>query len=127
MADTERPLSPHLQVYRWQLTMSLSILHRITGFGLGVGAAMAAWWLVAAASGPEAWAVFHDFCKSVLGQLMLAGWLFALVYHFLNGIRHLFWDAGKGFSLKAAYASGWTVVALSILFTAVLWFGRVHG
>ena len=83
-----RPLSPHLQVYKPQLTSMLSILHRITGFGLAVGAVMGTWWLVAIMSGTSAYECFHDFAKSFIGQLMLFCWLYAFVYHFLNGIRH---------------------------------------
>jgi succinate dehydrogenase / fumarate reductase cytochrome b subunit len=122
----DRPLSPHLQVYRPQLTSVLSILHRITGFALGVGAALASWWLLAIAAGPEAYETFYNFCKSGLGQFMLFGWLFSLVYHSLNGLRHLAWDCGRGLDLATAYRTGWTVVALSLLLTAVFWFAGGH-
>lgn len=121
MSKIERPLSPHLQVYRPQLTSMLSILHRISGFGLAVGGLLMTWWLIAAAAGDGAFATFHVFAGSPIGQIMLFGWLFALIYHLLNGIRHLVWDAGKWLDLKSAYASGYAVTALAILLTALIW------
>ncbi|MEX2649678.1 MAG: succinate dehydrogenase, cytochrome b556 subunit [Alphaproteobacteria bacterium] len=117
-----RPLSPHLQVYRPQLTSVLSILHRATGFALAVGTLFLAWWLIAAAAGPDAYALVESFFGSWFGYLMLIGFSWALMYHLCNGIRHLAWDAGWGFDLAAAYASGWTVVAASFVFTALAWF-----
>lgn len=122
MSNNARPLSPHLQVYRWQLTMALSILHRITGFGLALGAPLMVWWLVSITKGPESFAAFHDFTGSLIGKLMLFGWLYALVYHFMNGIRHLVWDTGRWLTLKSAYASGYAVCALSVIVTALIWF-----
>src|SRR5262245_31092410 len=95
-----RPLSPHLQVYRWQLTMSLSILHRATGVGLAVGTVILVWCLVAAATGPEQFAFAQAMLGSWVGRILLFGWTFALFYHLANGIRHLFWDAGYGFDLR---------------------------
>ncbi len=121
MSNDVRPLSPHLQVYRPQLTSTLSILHRVTGFGLALAAPLFVWWLCAAASGPAAFATLHAFTGSILGQVMLFGWLYSFVYHFLNGFRHLFWDMGYGFKLKTAYASGWFVFIASIVLTAVIW------
>jgi succinate dehydrogenase / fumarate reductase cytochrome b subunit len=121
MASIERPLSPHLQVYRPQLTSVLSILHRITGVALAVGTLLLAWWLLAAASGPSAFASAQAFLASWIGRLLLFGWSFALFYHLCNGIRHLFWDAGLGFELKNAYASGWCVVAASAAVTLLAW------
>ena len=116
-----RPLSPHLQVYRPQLTSVLSITHRATGVALAVGTLVLVWWLVAAATGPEQFAVAQGFLGSWLGLLLLLGWSWSLFYHLCNGIRHLFWDAGKGFELKAAYASGWAVVLGSVALTVVAW------
>ena len=121
MAQADRPLSPHLQIYRPQLTSVLSILHRITGVGLGVGTALLVWWLAAAASGPEAFAAVQAFNASILGRLLLLGWTFALFYHLCNGVRHLAWDAGWGFELGAAYRSGWAVVAGSAALTVIAW------
>jgi len=116
---TNRPISPHLQVYRPQLTSVLSILHRITGVALAVGTILLVYWLIAAASGPEAFAGAEALIGSWLGRILLFGWTFALYFHLTNGIRHLFWDAGFGFELKTVYASGWTVVALAAVLTLV--------
>lgn len=121
MASDNRPLSPHLQIYRPQLTSVLSIAHRGAGVALGVGAAFFAWWLLAAASGPEAYGIAQAFFGSVVGIVVLAGFTFALFYHLCNGIRHLFWDAGMGLELDQAYRSGWTVIAASIVLTAGAW------
>ena len=116
---TNRPISPHLQVYRPQLTSVLSILHRITGVALAVGTILLVYWLIAAASGPEAFASAEALIGSRLGRILLFGWIFALYFHLANGIRHLFWDAGFGFELKTVYASGWTAVALAVALTLV--------
>lgn len=121
MARSNRPLSPHIQVYRWQWTMALSILHRITGVALGVGSLLLVYWLTAAATGPEAYARAQGFIGSWLGLLLLFGFSLALFYHLANGIRHLFWDAGRGFELKTAYASGLTVVAAAVVLTGFAW------
>jgi len=116
-----RPLSPHLSVYRPQLTSVLSILHRATGFGLALGALPLTCWLTDAAKGEDAFLRFHAFAHSILGELLLFCWVYALCYHLLNGVRHLVWDTGRGLTLKSAYASGWTVVGLSVVMTAVIW------
>ena len=116
-----RPLSPHLQIYRPQLTSMLSILHRATGIALAVGALYLAVWVMCAAASPRAYAVFQDFNTSILGRFVLGGWLFSTFFHLCNGIRHLFWDAGYGFEIKDAYRSGWIVVAVSLIATAVSW------
>ncbi|MBI1214361.1 MAG: succinate dehydrogenase, cytochrome b556 subunit [Alphaproteobacteria bacterium] len=121
MSNTNRPLSPHLSVYRPQLTSVLSILHRITGFGLALGALLVTWWLCAAMSGPRAFECFQGFTHSIIGELMLFCWIYALSFHFMNGIRHLVWDTGRGLTLKSAYAGGWAVVVLSVVATAVIW------
>jgi succinate dehydrogenase / fumarate reductase, cytochrome b subunit len=118
----DRPLSPHLQVYRPQLTSMLSILHRATGIALSVGALYLAVWVIAAsATSPRAYALFSSFNMSILGRIVLGGWLFSAYYHLCNGIRHLFWDAGYGFELKDAYRSGWIVVGVSLVATLVSW------
>ena len=121
MATTDRPLSPHLQVYRPQLTSVLSILHRMTGGALAVGTLVLVYWLVAAASGPEAYAVAQDWIGSWIGYLVLFGWSWALFYHLCNGIRHLAWDIGWGFELPTVAATGWTVVAASGAMTVFAW------
>jgi succinate dehydrogenase / fumarate reductase cytochrome b subunit len=121
MAAPNRPLSPHLQVYRWQWTMALSILHRITGVALGVGSLLLVYWLAAAATGPEAYARAQGFVGSWFGLLLLFGFSVALFYHLSNGIRHLFWDAGRGFELKTAYASGLAVLVATVVLTGFAW------
>jgi succinate dehydrogenase / fumarate reductase, cytochrome b subunit len=121
MPSHQRPLSPHLQIYRWQLTSVLSILHRMTGIALSVGTLLLAWWLIAAATGPAAFDTAQGFIGSWLGRLLLLGWSWALFYHLANGIRHLAWDAGFGFELRTVYVTGWAVVVLSILLTLIAW------
>ncbi len=110
-----RPLSPHLQVYRWPVTMATSIAHRMTGLALAAGTALIAWWLVAAASGPDVYQPFQGVIRNPLAQLVLFGFVWALVYHLLNGIRHLAWDLGYGFSVPTANKTGVLVISLSVL------------
>ena len=114
MRATERPLSPHLQVYRPQITSVLSILHRITGVGLIGGAFLLTWWLVAAAYGPEAFRDAQAFIGSWFGQLLLWAFTFALFYHLGNGIRHLAWDFGWGFELSQVRATGIAMLAFAV-------------
>ena len=121
MQRSERPLSPHLQVYRPQLTSILSILHRLTGVGLAVGTLLLVYWLAAAASGPDAFATAQDLVGSFLGRLLLFGWTFSLFFHLCNGVRHLAWDAGYGFELEQVYRSGWFVVGASVVLTLGFW------
>jgi len=116
-----RPLSPHLQIYRPQITSVLSIFHRFTGVGLIVGLFVLAYWLMAAAYGPEAYARAQGFLVSGLGRLILFALTFALYYHLANGIRHLFWDIGLGFELPALRASGIAVVVFSLVLTLATW------
>jgi succinate dehydrogenase cytochrome b subunit len=118
-AQVRRPLSPHLQVYRPQITSTLSILHRIAGIGLGVGTLVFVWWLAAAASSDTAFENAAHFMRSPLGWLLIAGWTLALWYHFCNGIRHLLWDIGRGFELKAVHASGKFVVGAAVVLTVL--------
>jgi succinate dehydrogenase / fumarate reductase cytochrome b subunit len=121
LSTHERPLSPHLQVYRPQLTSALSIFHRITGVALAVGTLVLVWWLVAAATGPDYFALVQDWIGSWLGYLLLFGWSAALFYHLANGIRHLVWDAGYGFELESVYRSGWAVLAATAGLTLLAW------
>jgi succinate dehydrogenase / fumarate reductase cytochrome b subunit len=121
LSTSDRPLSPHLQVYRPQLTSTLSIFHRITGVFLTLGTLLLTWWLVAAASGAEAFAAAQWFIGSWIGYLLLLGWSVALFYHLCNGIRHLFWDAGYGFELVNVYRSGWAVLIGTAVLTVVAW------
>src|SRR6266576_6656902 len=111
MRSADQPLSPHLQIYRWQLTSVLSILHRASGVALSAGTILLVWWLIAAASGPEAYEGVQDFLGSWIGLLLLFGWTLALFYHLCNGIRHLWWDTGRGLELNGVYAGGWAVLA----------------
>ena len=116
-----RPLSPHLQVYKPQLTSVLSILHRMTGVALAAGTLLLVWWLIAAATGADAFNTVQMVIGSWIGRLLLFGWSFALFYHLCNGIRHLFWDMGRGFELPTVAASGWAVVIISIALTGIAW------
>jgi succinate dehydrogenase / fumarate reductase cytochrome b subunit len=121
MATGNRPLSPHLQVYRPQITSILSITHRATGVFLSVGALGLAYWLNAAAYGAGAFGRAQAIFGSVIGLLILFGFTFALFFHLCNGIRHLFWDTGRGFEMAQLRASGWAVVLVSLGLTAVIW------
>ena len=121
MASDNRPLSPHLQVYKPQLTSVMSIMHRATGIALAAGTLLLVCWLVAAALGESTFNGVQAFVASWVGKFVLFGWSFALFYHLCNGIRHLFWDAGKGFGLEAAYRNGWLVVVASIALTVLAW------
>jgi len=121
MSSDQRPLSPHLQVYRPQITSVLSILHRLTGVALAVGTLVLVWWIVAAASSAAAFATVQSVIGSWYGLVLMAGWTFALLFHLCNGVRHLFWDAGRGFELPQVYASGWAVVVVSIVLTVIVW------
>jgi succinate dehydrogenase / fumarate reductase, cytochrome b subunit len=118
---SSRPLSPHLDIYRWQWTMALSILHRATGVALTVGTLLLTWWLVSAAIGPAAFAKAQGFIGSGLGLLMLFGWTFALFYHMAAGIRHLVWDAGYSFDLPSAEKGAYIVIGASLVLTVATW------
>ncbi|MGP1397509.1 MAG: succinate dehydrogenase, cytochrome b556 subunit [Inquilinaceae bacterium] len=117
----ERPLSPHLQIYRPQITSVLSILHRATGIAMAVGTLVLVYWLLAAAAGPDSFASAQGFVGSFIGQILLFGWSFALFFHLCNGIRHLAWDAGYGFDLDVATLTGWIVVAAASVLTLIAW------
>ena len=127
MASRERPMSPHLQVYRWQITMTMSILHRTTGIILVVGAFALAWWLLAVAAGGEVYATAAACLASPFGKLALFGFSLALVYHLLNGIRHMLWDIGWGFELSEVYRSGYAVAGLTVVLTTLIWFFALRG
>lgn len=121
MANVERPISPHLGIYKPQITMVTSITHRITGVALGVGTLLLTWWLIAAATGPEAFETVNAFISSWFGRLVLFGFTWALFYHLCNGIRHLFWDAGKGFELTTMRKSGMAAIICSVILTVLTW------
>jgi succinate dehydrogenase / fumarate reductase cytochrome b subunit len=116
-----RPLSPNIQIYRPQLTSVLSIANRITGVVLSMYAVALVGWLVAGAAGPQAYSTVHAFIQSWVGQILLFGGTFSFFVHLCGGIRHLVWDAGYGFELRAIYASGWAVVVASAALTAATW------
>ena len=113
-----RPLSPHLQIYRWPITMAASITHRVTGSALAGGTLFLVWGLMAAATGPEAYAVFARVAAHPIGQIVLFGFLWALCFHLLNGIRHLAWDMGYGFKLPTAKLTAALVYGGSVVLAA---------
>ena len=115
-ARRPRPLSPHMTIYHWPITMAASITHRATGIALSLGTLLIAWWLMAASSGPESgsFQLFMTVVATPLGQVVLFGFVWSLAYHFLNGIRHLAWDFGFGFELKTATLMSALVYALSV-------------
>ncbi len=121
MTDDHRPLSPHLQVYRPQITSVTSIAHRAAGVALALGLLLVVWWLIAAAAGANAYATVQAFTDSAFGRLILFGWTLALFYHLCNGVRHLFWDAGRGFDLPTARATGWLAAAAAVVLTLAAW------
>ncbi len=121
MASNNRPLSPHLQIYRPQLTSVLSITHRMTGIVLSAGLVVLVAWLLALASGPQAYDRVNALLFSIPGLILMLIWTQALFYHLLNGIRHLLWDAGWLLDLSKAYASGWAVVTVSLVLTIIVW------
>ncbi len=121
MSNYDRPLSPHISIYRWPITMVLSILHRISGIALSVGFVVLVAWLFDAASGPEAYAVFMSVMDSVVGTLMLIAWSFAFFYHLSNGARHLLWDTGRGLEKSQVNRTSWLVLVMAVALTAVFW------
>jgi succinate dehydrogenase / fumarate reductase cytochrome b subunit len=127
-AAARRPLSPHLTIYRWPVTMMTSITHRATGMALSVGAVILAWWLVSISNGPEGWDSFHAVMATPLGLLVLFGITWSLAYHFFSGLRHLAWDLGYGFEKRTAERNSVIVFALSFLSAiaifALVWTGN---
>jgi succinate dehydrogenase / fumarate reductase, cytochrome b subunit len=117
----ERPLSPHLQTYKWTLTMAMSIVHRVTGMALYVGTILLVWWLMAAAAGPSAYATFQDFIGSFIGRLIVFGYTWALIHHLLSGIRHFVWDLGYGFGKNEREWLTLAALIGSISLTILLW------
>lgn len=120
-AQIERPLSPHLQVYSPLVNMVMSILHRITGAALYFGALLLAWWLVAAASGPEYFNYVNGLFGSLLGRLILLGYTWALINHALGGIRHFIWDTGRGYDLGTIDRLCWSTLFIGIALTLAIW------
>jgi succinate dehydrogenase / fumarate reductase cytochrome b subunit len=117
-AHRQRPLSPFVTIYHWPVTMATSITHRVTGIGLAIGTLLLAWWLISVASGPSAFNQFIDLASTPLGQVILFGFTWALAYHLINGIRHLFWDLGYGFGKATARNASVLVIAGSIVLAA---------
>lgn len=120
-----RPTSPHVWLYRWQIGNTLSILHRITGVALALGLIALSYWFVSLAGGPEAYAGAVRLLAGPIGLVLLLGWTFSFLFHLLNGVRHLFWDAGKGFERTQRHVSGWFAVlgaiALTLCVAAWVW------
>lgn len=118
---SDRPLSPHLGIYRWQISNSLSILHRLTGVGLVLGLALIALWFMAAAWCPTVFELLQSLFGSIIGQLFLFGFTAAFYYHFANGLRHLNWDTGRGLALGEMTETGILVVVFTITMTMFTW------
>ena len=121
MNKAGRPLSPHLTIYRWPISMTLSILHRTTGVALSIGLVILTIWLLALSTGATAYEPVAALLGSIIGRLLLMGFSFAFFFHLCNGIRHLFWDVGKGFEMRQVTASAWSVVVASSALTLWLW------
>lgn len=116
-----RPLSPHLQIYKPMLTMMMSILHRMTGAALYLGTVLLAWWLIAAASGPDYFAYVNGYFGSPLGLLVLFGYTWALFHHMMGGIRHFIWDTGRGFALPSVELLARLSIVASAGLTILVW------
>jgi succinate dehydrogenase / fumarate reductase cytochrome b subunit len=129
MAHSRRPLSPFMlgQYYRFQITSVMSLLHRVTGVVASVGAFVLAWWLLAVAQGGDAYARAAACLSSPVGRVALFLFSLAVVYHLLNGIRHLWWDIGRGYEIPQVYRSGWTVAVRAPVLTALVWFLALRG
>jgi len=125
MADSKapaaRPLSPHLQIYRWSWTMTMSILHRVTGSALFFGTVLVAWWLIAAAAGPKDYAQVEWFMGTIVGRLILLGYTWALIHHMLGGIRHFVWDTLRGFGDQERMRLAQATLFGSVILTVLLW------
>lgn len=119
--EHNRPLSPHLSIYRWKLTMAMSILHRITGISLFFGTIFLVWWLVAAASGPDAFALVAAIYGSPIGLIVLFGFTWTLVHHMLGGLRHFVWDFGLGMDAPARDRIALLNIVGSVVITVILW------
>lgn len=120
-----RPISPFLfppmGTYRWQMTSTISILHRLSGLALGFGALLLTWWLLALLGEPSDFDAVQDFLGSIFGRILLLGWTWALFFHLSNGIRHLVWDTGHALTLPNVYRGGWMVIILSVVLTLATW------
>ena len=121
MSKAGRPLSPHLTIYRWPISMTLSILHRLTGVALSGGLVILTIWLLTLSYGATAYEPVAALLGTLFGKLLLVAFSYAFFFHFCNGIRHLFWDVGKGFEMRQVFASAWSVVIASLALTLLFW------
>lgn len=126
MSNIKRPLSPHLSIYSKQITSTLSILHRISGVALYIGLILLVVFLYVVAYFPKDYASLHQCLSSAAGKTLLFGWTLAFYYHLFNGIRHLYWDMGKGFDLASVNRTGWMAVILSVLSSIITWYAAYH-
>jgi succinate dehydrogenase / fumarate reductase cytochrome b subunit len=121
MPARTRPLSPHLQIYRWQIGNSLSIVHRLTGIALSLGLLALSYWLIALAGGEQTYRTAARIFSGPIGLIALIGWTFAFLFHLLNGVRHLAWDLGRGFERRERHLSGWLAVIGAAVLTLCIW------
>jgi succinate dehydrogenase / fumarate reductase cytochrome b subunit len=124
MSNNGRPLSPHLSIYRWPITMTTSILHRATGIALSIGFIVFSIWLFDAASGAEPYKLLSSYLDTWAGKILLIGLSFSFFFHLGNGVRHLVWDTGRGFEKSTADASAWFVIIFACALTALFWWAR---
>ena len=125
MTTSQGPISPHLQIYKPQITSVLSIMHRGTGIFLSLGALLLCGWLISVAMGPGTYSTFSKYIQHPVGQVVLILFVFSFYYHLCNGIRHLFWDIGAGLDLRTTYITGYAVIIFSFIFTAGTWVAGV--
>ena len=121
MADTQRPLSPHMGIYKWQVQMVTSIVHRATGIALSVGTLLVLWGVFSLASGEDSYNQFKTCLGSPIGMILMIGWSWALFYHLCNGIRHLFQDGGMGYAIPQFVRSSWLSIIGSVVLTIIVW------
>ena len=121
-----RPLSPHIGIYRQQINMVMSIVHRITGTALYFGTLLLAWWLIAIAQGPQALDLVNMVLGHPVGKLVLFGYTWALVHHMFGGLRHFIWDTGRGFDLGTVNTLSWLTIFGSVIVTLALWYYALH-
>ena len=121
MKDSGRPLSPHISIYRWPITMTVSILHRATGVAMSLGLIVMAIWLLSAATGADQYEQVVAALSTIPGQILLIGWSFSFFFHLMNGVRHLVWDTGRGFQVQQANASAWFVVVMATVLNLGFW------
>jgi succinate dehydrogenase / fumarate reductase, cytochrome b subunit len=117
----ERPLSPHITIYRWQINMVMSIAHRLTGTALYAGTLLLAAWLVAVASGEDSFALVNGVFAHPVGRLILFGYTWALLHHMLGGVRHFIWDSGRGFRIWQVNVLSWLTIIASVTLTLLIW------